>query len=192
MPEDVRQSDNDSEPRSAGVAADVAEEQRAGGPAESEVREGPEALRAELDELREKYLRVLAEVRNVQQRALRDKQESLRYAEGDFARELLPIIDDLERTIESGRQHPDSKSLTEAVRIIYDHLMKVLRNRHIEPIPALGQPFDSHVHQAVAQQPSNEHAAGTVIGEVARGYRMRERVLRPGQVIVSSGPSEAG
>ena len=147
-------------------------------------------LRREVEELRDKNLRVLAESRNLQQRVERDKAEARKYAEADFSRELLVVLDDLERTQESAGAATDIQTVTDGVRIVYEHFLKVLKGRGIERIEALGTPFDPAVHEAIMQQPSDEHAAGVVMQEVARGYKMHDRVLRPSRVIVSSGPAQ--
>ena len=142
----------------------------------------------EIEKLRNDHLRVMAELRNVTQRAQREKQEALRYAEADFAKELLVVLDDLERTLASIDSSDETAAVAEGVRIVYDHFLKVLRGRHIEPIKALGEPFDPDMHEALMQQPSEEYPAQTVMHELAPGYKMRERVIRPAKVIVSSGP----
>lgn len=151
-----------------------------------------ESLQAELGAERDKNLRLLAELRNSQQRAQREKSEALRYAEADFAKQLLIILDDFERTLESARTATDAKAVADGVKIVYEHFLKMLRDRGIEQIAAEGEAFDPDVHEALMQQPSPSHAAGTVIGELARGYRMHQRVLRPARVIVSSGPAAGG
>ena len=145
----------------------------------------------EIEKLRDENLRLVAELRNVTQRAQREKQEALRYAEADFARELLIVLDDLERTQESAKNASDVQAVAEGVRIVYEHFLKLLRGRHIEPIDAVGKPFDPNWHEAVMQLPCAEHPAGTVAQEVARGYQMRQRVIRPAKVIVSGGPTRA-
>ena len=96
-----------------------------------------------------------------------------------------------ERTLASIDSGDDAPAVAEGVRIVYDHFLKVLRGRQIEPIKALGEPFDPDMHEAMMQQPSEEYDAQTVMQELSRGYRMRDRVIRPTKVIVSSGPSEA-
>lgn len=149
-------------------------------------------LKQEIQDLRDKNLRLLADVRNTQQRLSREKEESLRYAEADFARELLNVVDDLERAQEAERGGADARALAEGVRIATEHLMKVFRSRRIEPIEAAGKPFDPNLHEALMQEPSDDTPAGAVIREVARGYRMHERVLRPSRVVVSSGPGKGG
>ncbi|MBW7904612.1 MAG: nucleotide exchange factor GrpE [Phycisphaerae bacterium] len=140
----------------------------------------------ELDALRDRNLRLLADMRNLQQRSKREREEALRYAEAEFARELLVVLDDLERAMQaaSGADAP----LSEGMRITHEHFLKLLRTRGIEPIAAVGEPFDPALHEALLQQPSAQFPAGIVAQEVARGYRMHERVIRPARVVVSSGP----
>jgi len=150
-----------------------------------------QALRNEVEQLREKNLRLLADSRNFQQRAQRDKAEVLKYAEAEFARELLVVIDDLERTLDSAKTAEDVEAVADGVRIIYEHFLKVLRSRGIEPIEAEGRPFDPSFHEALMQQPSDEYPAGTVMQELARGYKMHDRVIRASRVVVSGGPAQA-
>lgn len=161
-----------------------------------EQAEAPEAdqdltalLKQEVQELRDKNLRVIAEARNQQQRAERERAEALRYAESSFARELLVVLDDLERTQESARTASDVQAVVEGVRIVHEHFLKILKARGIEPIVAQGAPFDPTYHEALLQQPSDDIPAGVVLQEIAPGYKMHERVLRPSRVIVSSGPA---
>ncbi len=139
---------------------------------------------------RDKNLRLMAELRNQQQRAERERQEQRRYAEADFARELLGVIDDLERAMTAAADNAAATAVLDGVRIVHEQFLKVLRGRSIEPVPAVGEVFNPDVHEALLQQPSEEVAAGLVLEEVARGYRMHERVLRPARVIVSSGPAK--
>ena len=150
--------------------------------------EAEPTVEQQIAKLRDENLRLMAELRNLGQRAQREKQEALRYAEADFAKELLVVLDDLERTLESAKTTGDVASLAEGVRIVYEHFLKVLRGRQIEPIEALGKPFDPHWHEAMMQQPSEEHPAGTVTNELTHGYRMHDRVIRPAKVVVSGGP----
>lgn len=144
------------------------------------------ALRQDVEQLRDKNLRLTAELRNVTQRAQRDKEEALRFAEGDFARELLVVIDDLERTLDAAASSNAAGPVVEGVRITYEHFLKVLRNHHIQQIEAIGKPFDPHLHEALMQQPSTEHPPGTVTQELARGYTMHNRVIRPARVAVAA------
>ncbi|MFO0837640.1 MAG: nucleotide exchange factor GrpE [Phycisphaerae bacterium] len=154
---------------------------------------GPEAdiaqLQAEVTTLRDQHLRNLAELRNANQRWQREKQEAVKYAEADFARELLVVLDGLERTLESARSAGDALSIAEGLRIVHEQFLKALAAHHIEPIQAAGVPFDPHVHEALMQRPSDDVSAGAVLQEVQRGFRMHDRVIRTARVIVSSGPA---
>ena len=156
-------------------------------PAEDELTQ----LRREVAELRDKNLRLQAELQNQQKRTQREKQEALRYAEAEFARDLLVVLDDLNRTIEVANTAADVQTIVDGVRIIYEHFLKVLEQRQIKCIEAVGKPFNPAFHEALMQQPSTEHPAGTVLAETAHGYTMHERVLRPSRVILSSGPPAA-
>lgn len=168
-------------------AATAAAEPAASETAAADTADELALLKREVQELRDKNLRLIADQRNLQQRLTRDKEQALRYAESDFAKELLVVIDDLDRTQESVRSGADAKALADGVRIIQEHFEKVLRSRGVERIAAEGQPFDPALHEALLQQPSADVPAGTVLKELAPGYRMHDRVLRPARVIVSSG-----
>ena len=146
------------------------------------------ALRSQVEELKAKNLRQLADAQNAAKRAEREKQEAIRYAEAAFAKELLGVVDDLERTLESARHAKDSQKVADGVRIVHEQFLKVLKAHHIVPIEAEGKPFDPSFHEAMLQQPSDEHPPGTVMQELARGYTMHERVLRPTRAIISVGP----
>ena len=148
------------------------------------------ALERERDALKEENLRLIAEGRNQAARFSRERQEALKYANGDFARDLLVVLDDLERTQKSVEAGADVKSVADGVRIVYQHFLKVFKDYGVEPIDALDSEFDPSYHQALLKQPSDAHPAGRVIEEAARGYKMHDRVLRPSHVIVSSGPAE--
>ncbi len=146
-------------------------------------------LRARVQELEDKNLRLVAEQQNQQKRTQRDHEQSLRYAEASFARDLLVILDDLERTQESARTATDVEAVADGVRIVYEHFLKVLSQHGIEQIQAVGEPFDPSFHEALMQQPCPDCPAGTVAQELARGYKMHDRVLRPTRVMVSAGPA---
>jgi molecular chaperone GrpE len=149
-----------------------------------------EEAQREIELLRDKNLRLMADMRNAQQRSQREREEAIRYAEADFARDLLVVLDDLDRAIQSASG--GDPALSEGVRIVQEQFQKVLRNHGITPIEAEGREFDPQWHEALMQQPHASRPAGTVSQELARGYRMHERVLRPSRVIVSTGAGGAG
>lgn len=190
-PRDAAQNDSPSlrEPE----ATTSAEQAAAGAVPQDESAHAPTAptdplaaLQRENGQLRDQYLRAVAEARNLKQRFERERLESLRYAEADFARELLVILDDLDRTLGSAPS-TDAPPILEGLRILRESFLKILRARGVEPIEALGKPFNPELHEALMQQPSESYPAQTVCQELARGYRMHERVLRPARVVVSSG-----
>ncbi len=145
-------------------------------------------LQRQVAELRDRNLRLMADLRNLQQRFEREQAEHRRYANETFAKDLLVILDDLERTMQSAREATSVEAVAEGVRIVYEHFLELLRKHGVRPIETPeAQAFDPELHEAVMQQPSDEHPAGTVIQQVARGYQMHDRVIRPSKVIVSSG-----
>ncbi len=148
-------------------------------------------LTREVAELADKNLRLQAESDNILKRTRREQQAAQRYAEFDFARELLVVLDDLERTQESAQAATDVQALGDGVRIVYQHFVKVLSAHGISAIDVIGRTFDPTYHEAMLQQPSDEYESGTVMQELARGYTMHDRVLRSARVIVSSGPADA-
>jgi len=159
--------------------------------AETEPQTDLQRAERERDEYKDKWLRVKAESQNQARRLQADRKEAVRYANADFARSLLTVVDDLERSLAAANQDADTAALAEGVRIVYDHLLKVLSDHHVEVIEAVGQPFDPTCHEALTQQPSADYPSGTVLQEAQKGYRLHERVLRPARVIVSCEPSQA-
>jgi molecular chaperone GrpE len=144
----------------------------------------------ERDDYKDKWLRSKADAQNQVRRLQADREEAIRFANAGFARSVLTVVDDLERTLGAAEIDADAAALAEGVRIVYDHLLKVLSDHQVERIEAVGELFDPTCHEALTQQPSADHPDGTVLQEVQKGYRLRERVLRPARVIVSSQPSD--
>lgn len=142
-------------------------------------------LKKEVEELRERNLRLTAEMRNQLVRLQREKEESLRYAESAFAKQLLGVLDNLDRAVDATASATDPQSVAAGVKIVHEQFLKVLADHGIESILAEGQPFNPDVHEAVMQQPSADVQPGTVLQQLARGYQMHGRVLRPAKVIVS-------
>ena len=178
-----------------------ADEVFAGGPGAGEPdvsREQYEAATAERDELRDKLLRAQAETDNVRKRAAREQSEGRKYAAVPLAKSLLPGLDDLRRAVDAAKASRDAgadaeklaEDLVGGVSATLTSLEKALAEHGIEPIPAVGEPFDPNRHEALAQAPSLEHTPGTVIQEAQRGYAAGDRVLRPSHVIVATAAAE--
>jgi molecular chaperone GrpE len=142
---------------------------------------------------REIALRARAELSNYQKRSEKDRADSIRYANAGILKSLLPVIDNLERVIQTAAAaEGSSQALRDGVKLTLDQFQKLLRDYQVETITAEGQPFDPQVHEAMMERPS-DHAERTVLQELAKGYRLHDRVLRPAKVIVSkpSGAAEA-
>jgi molecular chaperone GrpE len=146
----------------------------------------PETSSTDSEGWKDKFLRAKAEGVNFQRRVEREREDAIRYAVVPFARALLPILDDLERVIESGCSHPDNaQAIIEGIQLTLANLLKALRDVHVVPIEAEGTSFDPHVHEAMMEQPSDEHAERVVLQVLQKGYILHDRVLRPAKVIVS-------
>jgi molecular chaperone GrpE len=156
-------------------------------------KSSPEAksdqLQADLKKAQEDVLRQQAEFENFRKRKQREMEEERRYAILPFARDLLPVVDNLERALAAASQAGDTSSLGDGVRLVSTQLMNVLAQHQCVRIPGVGAQFDPNFHQAIAQEASNEFPAGVVSREVQVGYKLYDRVVRPAQVFVSTGPA---
>jgi molecular chaperone GrpE len=160
--------------------------------AEEEISPGDAALAAlqqERDALQDQLLRARAEFDNYRRRVARENEQLRTTAAQALVRDLLPIVDNMERALSHVEDKTDGLAL--GVEMIMKQLTGVLSARGLEPIAAKGEPFDPHVHEALTHQPSVEYPADIVMEEFQRGYRLGDLVLRPTQVVVSSGPPAA-
>ncbi len=179
-------TDADVAVEQAPPAADVAETSAA---AESEPLSEADTLRAKVEELNDKHLRAVAELQNFRRRATTEKQDAVRYASADLIRALLPVADDLERSL-AAAEDDSGTSLAEGVKLVHQNLLKAFETYHVERIASVGQPFDPALHEAMMQQPSDEHDPGTVLEEYQAGYKLWDRVLRHAKVIVSASSAQ--
>lgn len=148
-------------------------------------------LQEELAAAKDRALRFQAEVDNYRKRAEREMAEERRYANLSLLRDLLPVLDNVYRAIEAAETSAGGEGLLAGVRMVAEQLENVLKRHHCIRIEADGVPFDPNLHEALAQQPSTEHAAGHVMAVALQGYVLYDRVVRPSQVIVSGGPPAA-
>lgn len=144
-------------------------------------------LEQQLSDLKERELKAQAELENFRKRILRDTEQTLKYASLNLVRDMLDVVDNLNRATEAATAAGDKGGLVDGVKMVLQQLTSVLDKYHCKPIPAVGKPFDPNVHQAIAQMPSPEHAAGIVMQETSVGYVLHDRVIRPSMVIVSTG-----
>ena len=143
---------------------------------------------AEVERERDEYLndlkRVAADFENYRKRVARDQEGLVARAHERLVKELLPVLDDLERSLEAAAQHEEAK-LEEGVRLVHRELVEALAREGLVEVETEGQ-FDPHVHEALLSQPS-EQEDGSVLEVLQKGYRLGDRVLRPARVVVSQG-----
>ena len=145
-------------------------------------------LQGELEQTRDRLLRTEAELDNFRKRSRREVDEILRYAAMPLVRELLPVLDNLDRAMESAESAENNSALLEGVKLVAGQLSDVLQRNHCVRIEASdGTEFDPNLHEAISQLPSSEHKAGEVITVTQKGYLLHDRVVRPAQVVVSTG-----
>lgn len=144
-------------------------------------------LKNELQEAQQRELRALAELDNVRKRLQRDYESLIKFASMGLVRDLVEVIDNMNRACESAASQASVAALLEGVRMVQGQMVSVLAKYDCKPIEAVGKEFDPNIHQAIAQMPSTEHAAGLVMNQASVGYMMHDRVVRPSQVIVSTG-----
>ncbi len=178
--------DNESETESRGgkAATESAQENSAeSGSLEARLAEKEKELAA----LKDQYLRALAESENVRRRLRQQSDETVRFQREGFLRDLLPIVDNLERAVGAASGGENGKSIVEGVELVLRSLLDFLKSHGVTPLEVAGQPFDPQRHEAVAQVESDEHPPNTVVNEFHRGYAIGERMLRPARVSVAAG-----
>ncbi len=149
-----------------------------------------EALQAKVEKLEDSLLRAKADYHNAQRRLAIERADAIRYANAEVMKSLLGVLDDFDRSLAAAENSDDLAPVIDGVRLVYSNLTKALRDHGLEGIDALHEPFDPSVHEAIMQQPSTDFPTGTVVQEVAKGYRLRDRVLRPTKVVVSRQPED--
>jgi molecular chaperone GrpE len=165
------------------------EDTAAQAPAEEPIDETA-LLRAELEEAKDRALRSRAELENYKKRAARQIEEERRYANLPLMRDLLPVLDNLDRAIEAADKNHDAAGLLEGVKMVARQFHDSLGRHDCREIDALDKPFDPHLHQAISRHPSDDHPPNTVVDVVSRGFQLHDRVVRPSQVIVSAPKKE--
>ena len=145
----------------------------------------------EFEEAKQRWLRAEAELENVRKRMRREMEENRKFASLPLFRDVLPVMDNLQRAISSAEQNESSTGLLDGVKMVAQQLATVLEQHNCRPIRAEGETFDPNRHEAIAQAPSDQHPAGTVMQVVQAGYQLHDRVVRPSQVMVSQGAASS-
>jgi molecular chaperone GrpE len=143
-------------------------------------------------ELNDKYLRLAAEFDNYKRLAQRDQRDLIRFGNEQLLKELLPVVDNLERAVKAARDGGSSDVLIQGVDLTLKQLTGALTRFHVLPVETVGQPFDPATHQAVASVTSEKVPEQHVVDEFQRGYRLHDRTLRAAMVSVSTGQAQDG
>jgi molecular chaperone GrpE len=172
---------------------------RSGAEADRELREALDRLEADVRAAEDKYLRALAELDNMRKRTAREKSEWLRYGHEPVARDLLPIVDNLDRALgaasealQENEEGSAAKALVEGVDLTLRQFQDALARHGVTPVESLGKPFDPNFHEAVQSVVRDDVPPGTVVVEFQKGYMLHDRLLRAARVAVSMEPPEIG
>ena len=145
-----------------------------------------EKLQQEVSQLNDQVYRLSAEIANIQKRNAKERQDAAKYRSQSLAQNLLNVIDNLERAIASPSESEEAQNLKKGVEMVYEGFLYALKEEGIEEIEALNQPFDPTLHHAVQTVPAEEgQEADRVVQVYQKGYKLKDRVLRPSMVIVS-------
>lgn len=146
-------------------------------------------FQAEAEKNKDLYLRALADLENYRKRAQREKEDAIRFANGNLLRDMIPVIDNLERAVEHAKGDQD-QGLLEGVQMTLEQFRKVLESFGVKAIESIGSPFDPNFHQAMGEMVSSEHPANSVAQELQKGYTLNDRLLRPAMVMIAKAPEE--
>lgn len=149
---------------------------------------GPAPAPSELDQLKDRLLRLQADFENYRKRTARERTEICERAAEDLVLELLPVLDHFELGLRNAREHGVNGSVVDGFQLVYDQLVAALAKSGLTPLETIGALFDPHLHEALQHVPSEEQPADTIIGQARTGYLLGKKLLRAAQVVVSSGP----
>ncbi len=171
--------------------SETAAEEKDEAPAEDDLEARAQAAEQKCDEYYDRLLRASAEFDNYKKRTTREMRDVVRYANEKLFKELINVVDNLERAIASAEQDgKEDDPLLQGVRLTLSEVEKIMERHNVAPINALGEAFDPNFHQAMMQEESADHPANTVISEMQKGYKLHDRLLRPAMVVVSKAKSE--
>ena len=194
-----------------GIKINISQEEPAtqdeekGSELESEAKEKPltkmtkPELLEKIEELQEEsknnydlYLRSQAEIENIKKRNKKDKEDWIKYANETLIKEMLPVIDNLEKAISHSQNEGSLEALKEGVALTLKGFMDTLMKSGLEEVKAKGEPFDPAFHHAVSQEERNDIESGIILEELQKGYTLNDRLIRPAMVVISKGKNENG
>src|SRR5213593_2166923 len=173
----ARQMHSADAPASAGIEQTDADEAMAG-------------LQADLDRFRDLAMRSQADFENYKKRSAREKEDAIKYANSSLLEKLVAIIDNFELGLEAAKVESEQSPIYSGMTLVLKQLNDLLAENGLQPIEAEGKKFDPNLHEAIAREPSDQFPEGIVLRQIRRGYRFRDRLLRPSSVVVSSGPGK--
>jgi molecular chaperone GrpE len=159
-------------------------------PAQSEPEDPMAGLQADLDRFRDLALRSQADFDNYKKRSAREKEEAIKYANSSLLERLVGIIDNFELGLAAAKDQGRDSPIYSGMVLVQKQLSDLLAENGLQPIEAEGKAFDPNVHEAIAHEPSDRFPEGVVARQTRRGYRLKDRLLRPAKVVVSSGPAK--
>ena len=146
-------------------------------------------LQADLDRFRDLALRSQADFENYKKRAAREKEDAMKYANSSLLQRLVSILDNFELGLTAAKTESEQSPIYSGMVLVQKQLNDLLEENGLQAIEAEGKKFDPNLHEAIAHEPS-ESAEGTVVRQARRGYRFKDRLLRPARVVVSRGPAK--
>jgi molecular chaperone GrpE len=156
----------------------------------SETEDPMAGLQADLDRFRDLALRSQADFENYKKRSAREKEDAIKYANASLLERLVTIVDNFKLGLEAARGESEQSPIYSGMTLVLKQLNDFLAENGLQAIEAEGKKFDPNLHEAIAHEPSEQFPEGTVIRQTRRGYRFKDRLLRPSSVVVSSGPTK--
>lgn len=185
--QESEQNSADQTAANGAEAAQEAQSQETPPPAPEPIDETA-ALKAEADRYRDQALRAAADLENFRKRMIREKEEAIRFANSGILEKLLPILDNFELGLDAARGDtatPGTKGIVDGFSMVHRQLGDFLVSSGLQPIDAVGQPFDPKLHEALAHETDASQEDGIVLRQMRRGYRLADRLIRPSSVIVN-------
>ena len=187
-----KQSEEDAAPEMTALEKRLAEKAAQESDEGTDENAGPETLteaQEAIAELNERIVRLTADFDNFRKRAQREKDEARQFANQGLLEKLLPVLDNFEMALTAVKDA--DPSVRDGVQMILDQLLGVLKESGVEPVDAMGQPFDPNLHEALSQEETTEVEEGTEVQQVQRGYKLNDRLVRPARVVVAKAPGAA-
>ena len=169
--------------------ADTVAGKLAASPAE-EADDPVAGLQADLDRFRDLAMRSQADFENYKKRCAREKEDAIKYANKNLLEKLVSIVDHFELGLEAARGEGEKSPIYSGMSLVLKQLQDLLIESGLQPIDAVGRKFDPNLHEAIGHEPSKEVPEEHVIRQTRRGYRLKDRLLRPSAVVVSAGPAK--